>query len=161
MLLPSRALRSNLITLVWPIVPVWNPITFFLSSELGSSQLAKTWQYTMPGPSPWKVCAPGKETKVGQAPLGFPIMFKGNQGGFSCLVNGWQEFWSSNMRETYRLGSIMVYFWANCKIESGARWSTSCVVSAHRNCIVLHRAGAVLQGNAWPACSAPRFSLFS
>jgi len=26
---------------------------------------------------------------VGQAPFGFPILFVGNQGGFSCLVTGW------------------------------------------------------------------------
>jgi hypothetical protein len=27
--LPSRALRSNLVTLVWLVVLIWNPITFF------------------------------------------------------------------------------------------------------------------------------------
>jgi len=28
---------------------------------------------------------------MGQAPLGFPIVFAGNQRGFSYLVTGWQE----------------------------------------------------------------------
>ncbi len=73
--LPSRTLRSNLVTLVWLVVPIWNPIALSLSSRLGSSQVVETWQYTRPGPSPWKACALGKETKVGQAPLGFPIVF--------------------------------------------------------------------------------------
>jgi len=110
MLLLSRALRSNLITLA---------LSF--SSGLGSSQVAETWRYTRPGPSPWKTCALGKETKVGQAPLGFPIVFVGNQGGLSCLVIGLQELWSSNMWKTCRLGSLIVYFRASCKIESGAK----------------------------------------
>jgi hypothetical protein len=75
----------------------------------------------MPSPSPWKACVLGKETKVGQTPLGFPIVFIGNQGGFSCLVTSRQELWSSNMWETYRLGSLMVYLTSNCRIENGAR----------------------------------------
>ncbi len=118
---PSKALRSNLVTLVWLVVLVWNPIALSLSSRLGSSQVAKAWRYTKLSPSPWKVCALGKETKVGQAPLGFPIMFVGNQGRFSCLVTSWQEPRSSNMWETCKLGSLMVYLKANCKIDSGAR----------------------------------------
>jgi hypothetical protein len=119
--LPSRALRSNLITLVWLVVPVWNPITFSLSSGLGSSQVAEAWRYTKPGPFPWKACAPRKETKVGQTLLGFPIMFTGNQGGFFCFVTGWQELWSSNMWETCRLGFLLVHLRANCRTKSGAR----------------------------------------
>jgi hypothetical protein len=89
--LPNRALCSNVVTLVWLVVLVWNPITLSLSSRLGSSQVAEAWWYTRPSPSPWKACALWKETKVGQTPLGFPIMFVGNQGGFSCLVTSWQE----------------------------------------------------------------------
>ncbi len=119
--LPSRALRSNLVTLVWLVMLVWNPIALSLSFELGSSQVAKAWQCTRPGPSPWKVCALGKETKVGQPPFGSPIVFAWNQGGFSCLVTSWQELWSSNMWETCNLRSLMVYFRANCKTKSGAR----------------------------------------
>jgi hypothetical protein len=118
---PSRALRSNLVTLVWLVLLAWNPIALSLSSGLGSSQVAEAWRYIRPGPSPWKACAPGKETKVGQAPLGFPIVFTGNQGGFSCLVTGWQELWSSNMWETYKLGSLIMYFRASCRTESGAK----------------------------------------
>jgi hypothetical protein len=82
----AKTLHSNLVTLVWLIVPVWNPIALFLSSELDSSQVAEAWRYTKPGPSPWKACVPRKDTKVGQTPLGFPIVFARNQGGFSCLV---------------------------------------------------------------------------
>jgi hypothetical protein len=119
--LPSRALRSNLITLVWLIMSIWNPIALYLSYGLGSSQMVKTWQYTKPGPSPWKVCVPGKETKMGQAPLGFPIVFTWNQGGFFCLVTSWQELRSSHMWETCRLGFLMAYLKANCKTKSGAR----------------------------------------
>jgi hypothetical protein len=96
----SRALCSNLITLVWLAVLVWNPIALSFSSGLGSSQVVEAWWYTKPSPSPWKACAPRKETKVGQALLGFPIVFVRNQGGFSCLVTGWQKLWSSNMWET-------------------------------------------------------------
>ncbi len=33
----SRMLRSNLTTLVWLVVQVWNPMALFLSSRLGSS----------------------------------------------------------------------------------------------------------------------------
>jgi len=76
--LPNRALCSNLITLVWLVMPIWNPIALSLSYELGSSQVVKAWRYTELGPSPWKVCAHGKETKVGQTLLGFPIMFARN-----------------------------------------------------------------------------------
>ncbi len=119
--LPCKALHSNLVTLVWLIMLVWNPIAFFLSSGLGSSQVSKAWWYIKPSPSPWKACALRKEIKVGQTPLGFPIMFVGNQGGFSFLVIGWQELWSSNMWETYRLGSLMVYFRTNYKTKSDAR----------------------------------------
>ncbi len=50
--LPSRALRSNLITLVWLVMLVWNPIALFLSFGLGSSQVVEAWRYTGPGPSP-------------------------------------------------------------------------------------------------------------
>jgi hypothetical protein len=89
---PSRVLCSNLVTLVWLVVPIWNPMAFSLSFGLGSSQVAETWRYTKLGLFPWKACAPGKETKVGQTPFGFPIMFAGNQGGFSCLATSWQEF---------------------------------------------------------------------
>ncbi len=121
MLFPSRALCSNPITLVWLVVLVWNPIAHSLSSRLGSSQVAEAWQYTMPGPSPWKVCSLGKETKVGQTPLGFLIMFTRNQVGFSCLVIGCQELCSSNMWKTCRLGSLMVYIRANYRTESGTR----------------------------------------
>jgi hypothetical protein len=88
MLLPNKALHSNLVTLVWLVVPIWNPIAIYISFGLGSSQVVNAWRYTKPGPSPKKACAPGKETKVGQAPFGFPIVFEGNQGGFSCLVTG-------------------------------------------------------------------------
>jgi hypothetical protein len=116
-----KALRSNLVTLVWLVVPIWNPIALFLSFDLGSSQVAKAWRYTRLGPSPWKAYVPGKETKVSQTPLGFPIVFVGNQGDFSCLVIGWQKLWSFNMWETYRLGSLMVYLRANCRTENGAR----------------------------------------
>ncbi len=87
--LPSRALRSYLITLVWLIVLVWNPIALSLSSRLGSSQVTEACRYTRPGPSPWKACVRGKEAKVGQTPLSFPIVFVGNQGGFFCFVIGW------------------------------------------------------------------------
>jgi len=87
--LPSRTLRSNLVTLMWLVVLVWNPIALSLSSGLGSSQVVETWRYTKPGPSPWKACAPRKETKVGQTPFGFPILFTRNQRGFSCLVTSW------------------------------------------------------------------------
>jgi hypothetical protein len=118
---PSRALCSNLVTLVWLVVPVWNPIALSLSSRLGSSQVVKAWWYTRPSLFPLKECALGKETKVGQTPLGFPIVFIGNQGGFSCLVTSWHELWSSNMRETCRLGSLMVYLKANYKIKNGVR----------------------------------------
>jgi hypothetical protein len=120
MLLPNRTLRSNLVTLVWLVVPAWNPIALSFFSGLGSSQVAKAWWYTKLGPSPWKACAPGKKTKVGQTPLSFPIVFIRNQGGFSCLVIGWQEPWSSNMWETW-FGSLIVYFRASCRIESGAK----------------------------------------
>ncbi len=89
--LTSKALRSNLVTLVWLVVPIWNPIALSLSSGLGSSQVVEAWRYTKPSLSPWKTCAPGKETKVGQTPLGFPIVFTWNQGGFFCLVTSWQE----------------------------------------------------------------------
>jgi hypothetical protein len=65
--LPSRTLRLNLITLVWLVMPVWNPINLFLSFGLGSSQVVEAWWYTKLGPSPWKACALGKETKVGVA----------------------------------------------------------------------------------------------
>jgi hypothetical protein len=37
------------------------------------------------------VCVRGKETKVGQTPFSFPIVFVGNQGGFFCLVTSWQK----------------------------------------------------------------------
>ncbi len=121
MLLPSRVLCSNLVSLVWLVVLVWNPIALSLSSGLGSSQVVEAWRYTTPGSSPWKVCALGKETKVGQTPLGFPIVFVKNQGGFSCFRIGWQELWSSNMWKTYRLGSLMVYFRVSCRTKSGAR----------------------------------------
>jgi hypothetical protein len=121
MLLPSRMLRSNLVTLVWLVMLVWNPIALSLSSRLGSSQVVEAWGYTKLCPSPWKVCAPKKETKVGQTSLGFPIVFVGNQGGFSCLIIGWHKLSSSNMWETCRLGFLMVYFRANCRIESGAK----------------------------------------
>jgi hypothetical protein len=83
--------------------------------------VVEAWRYTRPGPCPWKACALGKETKVGQAPLGFPIVFAGNQRGFSCLVTSWQELWSSNMWETCRLGSLIVYFRTSCRTESGAK----------------------------------------
>jgi hypothetical protein len=119
--LPSRTLCSNIVTLVWLVVLVWNPIAFSLSSWLGSSQVAKAWWYTRPSPSPWKACAPRKETKVGQAPFGFPIVFGGNQRGFSYLITGWQELWSLNMWKTCRLGFLMVYLRANCKTKSCAR----------------------------------------
>jgi len=118
---PNRALCSNLVTLVWLVVPVWNPITLSLSFGLDSSQVTKAWWYTRLGPSPWKACAPKKETKVGQTPLGFPIVFIGNQGGFSCLVTSWQKLWSSNMWGTCKLGSLMMYLKANCRTKSGAR----------------------------------------
>jgi hypothetical protein len=119
--LPNITLCSNLVTLVWLVMPIWNPIALFLSSRLGSSQVAKAWRYTKPSSSRWKACAHGNETKVGQTPLGFPIVFARNQGGFSYLVTGWQEFWSSNMWKTCRLGSLMVYLIANCRTESGAK----------------------------------------
>jgi hypothetical protein len=89
---PSRALCSNLITLVLLIVLIWNPIALSLSFGLGSSQVAEAWWYTRPSPSPWKACALGKETKVGQTPFNFPIVFVRNQGNFSCFVTGWKEF---------------------------------------------------------------------
>jgi hypothetical protein len=89
--LHNRTLRSNLVTLVWLVMPVWNPIALSLSFGLGSSQVAEAWRYTRLGPSPWKACAHGKETKMGQAPLGFHIVFVGNQGGFFCLIISWQE----------------------------------------------------------------------
>jgi hypothetical protein len=119
--LPSKALRSNLITLVWLVMPVRNPIALSFFFGLGSSQVVEAWWYTRLGPSPKKACALGKETKVGQAPFGFPIMFVGNQKGFSCLVIGWQELWSSNMWETYRLGSLIMYFKTSYRTKSGAR----------------------------------------
>jgi hypothetical protein len=115
--LPSIVLCSNLLTFVWLVVPFWNPIALSLSSGLGSSQVAKAWWYTRPGPSPWKACAPRKETKVGQTPLVFAI----NQGGFSYLVIGWQELWSSNMWETRKLGFLMVYVKVNCITENATR----------------------------------------
>jgi hypothetical protein len=87
MLLPSRTWHSNLVTLVWLVVSVWNPIALFLSFRPTSSQVAEAWQYTKLGPFPWKACDPGKETKGGQTPLGFPIMFTGNQGGFFLPCN--------------------------------------------------------------------------
>ncbi len=121
MLLPNKTLRPNLITLVWLVMQVWNPIAFFLFLGFGSSQVAEAWQHIKPGPSPWKVCAFRRETKVGQTPFGFPIVFTRNQGGFFCLITGWQELWSSNMWKTCRLGSLMVYLKANCRTESGAR----------------------------------------
>jgi hypothetical protein len=121
MRLPSRTPCSNLITLVWLVVLVWNPIALSLSSRFGSSQVVEAWRYIKFGPSPRKACAPRKERKVGQAPLGFPIVFARNQRGFSYLVTNWQEFWSSNMWETCRLGSLLVYLRTNCKTESGAR----------------------------------------
>jgi len=129
MLLPSRTLYSNLVTLVWLVVLTWNPIALSLSSRLGSSQVAEASRYTKPGPFPWKACAPGKETKVGQTPLGFPIVLVRNQGGLSCFVTGWQELWSSNMWKTYRLGSLIVYFKASYKLESGANWIKECLTS--------------------------------
>ncbi len=86
--LPSRALHSNLVTLVWLVVLIWNPIALSLSSERGSSQMAKGWWHIRPSPSPWKACVPRKRTKMGQTPLRFPIVFTRNQGGFSCLVIG-------------------------------------------------------------------------
>jgi hypothetical protein len=52
--LPSRTLRSNLITLVWLIVPIWNPIALSLCFRLASSQMVGTWWYTKLGPSPWR-----------------------------------------------------------------------------------------------------------
>jgi hypothetical protein len=119
--LPSKALHSNVVTLVWLVVPIWNPIALFLSFGLGSSQVAKAWWYTRPNRFPWKACAPGKEKKVGQAPFGFPIVFVGNHEGFFCLITGWHELWSSNIWKTCKLGSLMVYFKANYKIESGVR----------------------------------------
>jgi hypothetical protein len=91
--LPSKTLRSNPVTLVWLVVPIWNPIALSLSFGLGSPQVAKAWWYTKPGPSPWKACVPRKETKVGQTPIGFPIMFTRNQGSLFCLITGWQELW--------------------------------------------------------------------
>jgi len=39
--LPSRVLHSNLVTLVWLIVPTWNPIALFFFLGLGSSQVAE------------------------------------------------------------------------------------------------------------------------
>ncbi len=135
---PNRMLHSNLITLVWLVVLVWNPIALFISSGLGSSQVAEAWWYTKPSPSPWKACAPRKETKVGQTPLGFPIVFARNQGGFSCFIIGWQELWSSNMWVSCRLG----FWWcilertAELKVVQG--WSTNCAISAHKNRIVPH-----------------------
>jgi hypothetical protein len=42
----SRTLRSNLVTLVWLIVLVRNPIALSFSSGLDSSQVAEAWQYT-------------------------------------------------------------------------------------------------------------------
>jgi hypothetical protein len=116
-----RALRCNLVTLVWLEVPVWNPIALSLSSGLGSSQVVEAWWYTRLGPSPWKACAFGKETKLGQTPLSFLVVFVGNQGSFFCLLISWQELWSSNMWKTCRLGSLMVYFRTNCRTKSGAR----------------------------------------
>jgi hypothetical protein len=121
MLLPNKALCSNVVTLVWLVVPIWNPIALSLSFGLGSSQMAEAWWYTRPGPSPWKACDPGKETKVGQALFGFPIVFTRNQWGFFCLVTSWQELWSSNMWKTYRLGSLMVYLKTNYRTKNGAR----------------------------------------
>jgi hypothetical protein len=76
--LPIRTLCSNLVTLVWLVVLVWNPIALSFSFGLGLSQVAKAWRYTTLGPFPWKVCVLGKEIKVGQTPLGFPIVFVGN-----------------------------------------------------------------------------------
>jgi hypothetical protein len=119
--LPNRALCSNLVSLVWLVVPVWNPIAFSLSFGLGWSQVVEAWRYTKPCPSPWKACAPRKETKVGQMFLRFPIMFIGNHKGLSCLAIGWQELWSSNMWEISRLGSLMVYLRTNYKTDNGAR----------------------------------------
>jgi hypothetical protein len=119
--LPNRALHSNLVTLMWLVMSIWNPIALSFSSRLDSSQVAKAWRYTRLGPSPWKVCAFGKETKVGKSLLGFLILFVGNQGGFSCLVTGWHELWSSNMWKTYKLGFVMVYLKTDCRTESGAR----------------------------------------
>jgi hypothetical protein len=63
MLLPNRASCSNLIALVELVMPIWNPIAPFLSFGLLSSQVAKAWRYTRPSPSPWKVCAHGKDIK--------------------------------------------------------------------------------------------------
>jgi hypothetical protein len=137
--LPNRALCSNLVTLVWLVVSIWNPIALSLSSRLGSSQVVEARRYTKPGPSPWKVCAPGKEKKVGQTPIGFPIVFVGNQEGFFYLVTGWQELWSSNMWETCRLGSLMVYLRANCKTEN----NTKLVHQLHSQCALqLHYAAS-------------------
>ncbi len=87
--LPNRTLFSNLVTLVWLVVPIWIPIALSLSSGLGSSQVVEAWWYTKLGPFPWKACGPRKETKVGQTSISFPIVFVGNQRGFFCFVTGW------------------------------------------------------------------------
>jgi hypothetical protein len=42
MLLPCRALRSNLITLVQLVMLVWNPIAFSFSFGFGSSQMVES-----------------------------------------------------------------------------------------------------------------------
>jgi hypothetical protein len=44
--------KTNLVTLVWLVVPVWNPIALSISSRLGSSQVVEAWWYTKPGPFP-------------------------------------------------------------------------------------------------------------
>jgi hypothetical protein len=45
-------LCSNLVTLVWLVVPVWNPIALSLSSGLGLSQVAEAWIYNRLSPFP-------------------------------------------------------------------------------------------------------------
>jgi hypothetical protein len=88
------------------------------------------------------MCALKKETKVSQTPLGFPIMFIGNQGGFSCLVTGWQELWSSNMWETIGGGLWWCILEPIVELKVVQGWSTSCATSAHKNRIVPHQVRA-------------------
>ncbi len=123
---PNRALRSNLATLVWLVVPVWNPIALFLSYGLGSSQVVEAWWYTRPAPSPWKACAPRKETKVGQTPLGFPILFVGNQGSFSCFVIGLQEFNHPICEKPVGWGLWWCVLEPTTKLRMVEGWATRC-----------------------------------
>jgi hypothetical protein len=104
------------------------------------------------------MCALKKETKVNQTPLGFPIVFIGNQGGFSCLVTGWQELLSSNMWETIGWGLWWCILEPIVELKVVQGWSTSCATSAHKNRIVPHQVRAAFQGNVWLMCNALKLS---